>query len=404
MLAKISWKNIWRNPVRSFVVIGAVIMGIWALLFLMSFSNGLISSYIKNSIQNETSHLQIHHPEFHKDKEIKYIIPEAIDLENELRNDPMVKSVARRTLCNGMASSAKGGRGVMIKGIDPEKEIEVTGLDGKVTQGKFFDTKKKNPILIGEKLAEKLKLKLRSKIVLTFQDAQGEIVAGAFRIVGLYKTGNTRMDELNVYVKDSDLSRLLNMENSSHEIALVLKDFEQTKPLAAEWKKKYPELLVEHYGEISPDLDLFQEQIKINMSIFIFIVMLALIFGIINTMLMAVLERMRELGMLMAIGMNKIKVFGMIVMETIMLALIGAPIGMLFGFLTIRYFNNRGIDLTSFSEGLEQFGMDNFVRPEIGSDFYIQIAIAIFITAVLASIYPALRAIRLKPVEALRKI
>jgi ABC-type antimicrobial peptide transport system permease subunit len=139
------------------------------------------------------------------------------------------------------------------------------------------------------------------------------------------------------------------------------------------------------------------------MLIMTVIFMLALIFGIINTMLMAVLERMKELGMLMAVGMNKPKIFIMVVLETIFIASIGAPIGMLLGIGTVRYLNKVGINLSSWSRALEEFGMSEIVRPEVNGDTILTITIAVVITAILAAIYPALKAIKLKPVEALRK-
>ena len=132
--------------------------------------------------------------------------------------------------------------------------------------------------------------------------------------------------------------------------------------------------------------------------------MLALSFGIINTMLMAVLERIRELGMLMAIGMNKLKVFTMIVLETIMLVAVGAPVGVLLGTLTIAFLGHRGIDLSAFSDTLKMYGMSDTIYFQVEPVVYLQMAIAVSVTALLASIYPALKAIRLRPVEAIRKI
>ncbi len=140
------------------------------------------------------------------------------------------------------------------------------------------------------------------------------------------------------------------------------------------------------------------------MYVFVGIILLALGFGIVNTMLMVILERVKELGMLMAVGMNKLKVFTMVVLETIFIALIGAPIGMLLGYLTTAYLNRVGIDLSRWSKALEEFGMSDLVRPTLDNETLITIAIAVIITAILASIYPAFKAIRLKPVEALRKI
>jgi ABC-type antimicrobial peptide transport system permease subunit len=139
-------------------------------------------------------------------------------------------------------------------------------------------------------------------------------------------------------------------------------------------------------------------------GIMTFIIMFALIFGIINTMLMAVLERTKELGMLMSIGMNKWKVFLTIVFETVMLTIVGAPLGMLLGWITITLTSKSGIDLSMFEKGLEQFGMSGMVYPSLTPDTYISIGISIAFTALIASIYPARRAVKLKPVDALRKV
>ena len=132
--------------------------------------------------------------------------------------------------------------------------------------------------------------------------------------------------------------------------------------------------------------------------------MLALIFGIINTMLMAVLERYRELGMLMAVGMNKAKVFVMIMLETLLLGLISAPIGMLIGYLLVLMTRRNGINLSAYSDGMAEFGMSSMVYPSLETGVYWQLAIAVLLTTILGALYPAYKAIKLKPVEAIRKI
>jgi ABC-type antimicrobial peptide transport system permease subunit len=139
-------------------------------------------------------------------------------------------------------------------------------------------------------------------------------------------------------------------------------------------------------------------------TIITLIVMIALIFGIINTMLMAVLERIKELGVLMAIGMNKIKIFGMVVLETLILSLIGLPIGVFLGYLTITSLQKTGIDLSAYEDSLAEYGMSSIVYPDFDTSYYLTIVIAVFLTALLASIYPAVKATRLKPVEAINKI
>jgi len=134
------------------------------------------------------------------------------------------------------------------------------------------------------------------------------------------------------------------------------------------------------------------------------IILAALVFGIINTMLMAVLERMRELGMLMAIGMTKTRVFFMVIIETIYLSLVGAPLGLLVGYLTISYYTTTGVDLTEYSEGLEAFGYSSILYPYVDNNAYMIVTLGVMLMAVVASLYPARKAIKLNPVEALHKI
>jgi ABC-type lipoprotein release transport system permease subunit len=386
---------------------GAVAVGIWALLFLLSFSQGFVATYIEDTIENQTSHLQIHNKEFQKDKEVKYFIDDSDKLMSSLANNDQIKKTTIRSLANGMIATAKGARGISIRGINPSDEAAVTKLDKKIIEGKYLMEEGRNPIIIGRTLAEKLKTKLRKKVVLTFTDATGEQIQASFRIVGIYSMGNSQVDQAFAYVRQSDLNRLLGVESGGHEIAMLINDIDNLDAVTADLQSKNDTstLAIENYKELSPSLSLYSEQMSMSTGIMTFIIMFALIFGIINTMLMAVLERTKELGMLMAIGMNKRRVFSTIVVETIMLSLIGAPLGLLLGWLTITITGNTGIDLSMYSEGMDMFQMGSgMVYPTLEGGVYIFVAIAVFFTALIASIFPARRAIKLKPVEALRKI
>ncbi len=404
MLFKISWRNIWRNPLRSLVVMGSIMVGTWSIISLLSFSSGMVKSYVNNAIRMETSHLQLHDPIFKaEDQEITAVLPEAEARLAAIKERPEVNAATVRTLVNGMLVAPKGTRGVLIKGIEEEAEAQLTEIDQQITEGDYFG-KGKNQVLMGKELADKLGLKLRKKIVLQFQSLEGEITAGAFRIVGLIDSGNKLRDGANVFVRRSDLNRLLGQEDAAHEIAVFLQDPAQIGPFVEDLRATYPTTLVETYQELSPDIKLYETQIGASFAIFVGIFMLALIFGIINTMLMAVLERTRELGMLMSVGMNKFRVFGMIVIETVMLGVLSATAGILLGWLSVQQLSEVGLDLSSFSQGLKQFGMSTIVYPHLDPNLYVQLAIAVLITTLLASLYPAYKAISLRPVEAVRKI
>ena len=404
MIFKISWRNIWRSRTRSLVVISAIIIGVWAVIFLISFSAGFVKSYVDNAIRNEISHIQIHHPSFLDDKEVKYPLPSGQEVISKVKQLDGVQAIAGRSISNAMLSSSKGARGVIARGIDPEAEAALTLLNEKVVEGNYLSEKGRNPILVSKSLAEKMGVKLRSKIVLTIQDLNGDVINGAFRIVGIYETSNSATDEMNVYIRANNLNALIGQEGMVHEVAIYMDQLEQIDTTITQLKNLFPEASVQGYTEISPEIALFNSQIEVSATIFTFIVMLALIFGIINTMLMAVLERIRELGMLMSIGMNKFKVFFMIVIETLLLGLIATPIGLGLGYFTVESLKNTGIDLSAWSQGMRQYGISEFIYPYLEEGLYLQLAMSVLITAILASLYPAWKAVRLNPVEAIRSL
>ena len=403
MVLNIAWRNIWRNRIRSWVVIGSILLAIWSVLFILSFSFAMSIGYVENSIRNQTSHLQLHNAKWVDEKEIKYMLEDAETVLKDIENQSFTEAATIRTVVNGMVRSSRAARGIEIKGVIPEKEATISQIDQKIIEGEYFGTKR-NEIIISQKLAEKLKLKLRKKLVLQFQDLAGDIVAGSFRIVGLFNTGNTMYDESFVLVKRRDINRLLDDEDAAHEIALFLKDPTELEQSTDQLNSSHTGLLVQDYRELSPDVRLYETQIEVSSRIFTFIFMLALIFGIINTMLMAVLERNKELGMLMALGMNKTRVFFMIVLETLLLGLIALPLGLLLAWGTISLFGDIGINLTAFADAIEQYGLDTIIYPYLPQDQYVSMASSLIITALLASLYPAYKAIKLRPVEAMRKI
>ena len=208
MLFTISWRNIWRSKTRSLVVMAAIILGVWALTFMLSFSTGMVKSYVNNAIENEISHIQIHDSLFLEDRESKYFMTNASEKLDEIKSTDGIQDATSRTLVNGMLTSSKGARGIQIRAVDAEQEAQVTKLDRKIVEGEYFTDGKKNQLLLSKRLVSKLKLKLRSKVVLTFQNNEGEITAASFRVAGIFESGNTPFDEMNVFVKKKDLNKL----------------------------------------------------------------------------------------------------------------------------------------------------------------------------------------------------
>ena len=273
-----------------------------------------------------------------------------------------------------------------------------------MAEGEYFESTKANPVLVSKRLAKKQKLKLGSKLVLTFQDKENTIVAGAFRVEGIFKTANAPFDDTHVFVKKTDLNNLLGIQNDAHELAILLKDKKDIAAVKQILTPQYPNLLIENWEELSPETALIYSALDSWSIILSVIIMLALAFGIVNTMLMAILERTPEIGVLKALGMNKRRLFSMILTETLFLVGIGVPFGLLLGWGVTTFFGIRGIDMTFFGEAaLEDFGYAKKIYTYFPFDKYSQLVILVIVTAFLSALYPAYKALRLRPVEAIRK-
>jgi putative ABC transport system permease protein len=404
MILKVAWRNIWRNPLRSLIVLVSIILGIWAGLFVISFSYGLNQQRVAQGIYSTISHIQVHNPKFEQEERVIFDLPETETIMQALEQQPRVQAYSVRTVFNGMIQSATASRGMRMMGIDPEQEKTVSTNYTKIQEGTWFEaTNKRNPIVIGQRLAEVMQVKLGSKVVLTFQDNENNIISARFTIVGLYKTANSKLDEILVYANKRDLYPLIGGD-LNHEIAILVDETAEAETVAHALKQELPGYSVKNWKEIAPELGYADELLAVSLLLVMAIIMLALMFCIINNMLMSILERRRELGMLQAIGMNKPRIFSMIVIETIFIGLVAGPIGMLLGWLTISYFGNVGIDLSIFGQGLESFGISTQIYPELDAWFYGAVAAMVFAMALLASVYPAVKALRLNPVQAIRAI
>lgn len=402
ILIQMAWRNIWRNKLRSLVIMTSIIIGLFAGLSVLSLYKGMMTDRIRTVIDREVGHIQIHAPQFIREKEAGMIIPDAEDILNTLRNHPNVEYVTTRNITTGMLAAASGTSGIQINGIDPRTEYTVSKINENIVNGNSF-SEKKNQILIGKKLADKLKLKTGNKIVLTFTDNANNLISAAFRITGIYQTVNAPLDERNVYVKKEELGRLLGFGESIHEIAIILKADRMTDESLHSFKKQFKNLHVADWKELSPETNLLVQTVDEYSYIIIIIIMLALAFGITNTMLMAVLERKREIGMMMALGTSKRRINLLIMIETLLLTLTGTPIGLLIARGTIGYFHKYGIDFSNMGKDLmSSFGFGSKIYPEFPTEKLITIIMIVIGTAFISSLIPLFKTLRMKPAEAIK--
>lgn len=403
MLTKIASRNIWRSQKRSLTIISAVSFGLWAGIFMTAFYNGVIEQRINTAISSELSHMQLHHPEFRKDHEIKYFLPEGRKTIQKITRDSLVKNVSGRVIIQGMIASAAGSSGITINGIMPEEENLLTHLSGKMIKGSYFSSDKTNEIILSERVRKKLKLDLNKKAILTFQDVDGNLASAAFRIKAVYQTVNAPYDDNNVFVKITDVDSLGGIPNEINEIAVLLKSSNSLEEVQHNLKQQFFETEIQNWKEIAPELGYTVSVGDKMMFIFMGIIMLALGFGIVNTMMMAVLERTREIGMLMALGMNKFKIFMMIVLETFFLILAGCPIGIVLALVTVGITQRTGVDFSQYSEVYSSFGYSPVFYPNLSLRQFGIMILLVVITAFVSALFPARKALQLNPAESLKK-
>ncbi|QGY46629.1 FtsX-like permease family protein [Maribellus comscasis] len=404
MIGSIAWRNVWRSKSRSLIMIAAIAIGLFAGVFTMAFMRGAVDAKIESATKSELAHLQVHAPRFLENNNIEYSISDAREMLSKIETLHGVVAASRRLIAEPFVMAAHGTGGGKILGVDVENEKRVTDIWQHLVDGTYLEKNTRMPpVVIGQKMAKKLQLRVGSKINVQMVDIDGNLSSKGYRVSGIYKTTNTGYDETHLFVSYNDLQTQLGVkENTAHEIVVLLEDGTNAPVIKPEIQNIAGNNDVQTWKEISPEMSLLTDSMDQYMYVFILIILLALCFGIINTMLMAVLERVKEIGMLMAVGMNKRKVFVMIILESIMLTFSGGFLGILLGTLVTKFFETTPIDVSMFSEGLEKYGFGSQIYTSLQPNTLFTIGFLVIVTGILSAIYPARKALKLNPAEATR--
>lgn len=405
MLVKLAWRNLWRNKLRTSIVLGAMIFGLTSVSVMIGFMNGMLENMTSNAINWQTSHLQVHQQGYRADPEINNTILAEQSLAQLLNNNPHVKAWTSRHLAQGMIASARSTRAITINGVQAQQETMIRPLSESIQAGQWLDETGRHPIVISQKTAQKLKLRVGSKVVLTFSDYQGDVSGAAFRVRGIYKSVLSPFDEANVFVRSDDLKKLSGL-SSDHEIAILVKDLQQINALKTQITDSFQPRQnaineIKSWDQLQPLLATMSSTMEVSNLVMLFIFVLAMGFAIVNILLMSLFERTREFGVLMAVGMQKQKILALISFESTLLGLVGATLGLIFSLLLVSILQKTGINLEMLSDGLNSFGLDTLLFPSLTSKDYFTIFITIVLTSFLAGLYPAWQILKQKPVDAM---
>ncbi len=404
MHVQIGWRNIWRNPKRTAVILTAIIIGVWSMIFLSGLMRGIADQMVRNGISNLTGHLQLHPHHYRRDPSVDHRISDAERLAAVLRQNLPAGAVwSRRVRVNAVAGNARHSSGVTLVGIDPAKEAQLSFVSSAITRGRYLRSGDNRGIIVGKALLAKYETRLGRKLVLMSQDATGEISSRAFRITGVFQTELKATEKQFVFVNLTAVQKMLQIDSAISEIAVLLPSHQQADAVAGQLRQA----LAEHKIDVSTWQDLLplvKATIKIYDS-FIFlwflVVFIAMGFGIVNTTLMAVFERIREFGLLKALGMRPGWIMRMVLTESLFLLMLGLLAGNLLGMLSIYALAETGIDLSAFAAGLEFVGMGRIIFPVVQIRDVVGANLVVVVLGLAVSAYPAYKAAHFTPVQAL---
>jgi len=401
---RMAWRNIGRSPRRTGIVVTAVAVGLAGVLLAMAVNYGMVFQMIETAIATELGHLQIHGAGFDRKPGIEIRIEDGERRAAGALSDlPGLRAWAPRVRSQGLVYSPRANVGVQVVGIDPAREARVSVLADSIVAGAYLDGQRRK-LLLGEKLADRLHVGVGDKLVLSVQDLQGEMTGQAFRVGGLFRTASRELDRGSVFLRIDEGKQLFGLGEDITELVVIAEQRRRVDDLKREIEARLSgDLEVRTWEEIRPLLVYFVDLFD-QMGWYVYgAVFVAMAFGIANVLLMSVYERIREIGILMAIGMGPRRLVAGIVIESLLLTLVGVGIGLAVGVLSV-WLLRGGIDLSRWAEGLTAYGIGTRIVPVIRSKDLIMPTGVAFVTALFASLWPALRAVRIRPADAVRHI
>jgi len=404
ILAMLAWRNLWRNHRRTAIMLGAIGLGVCAMIFMTALTQGMVTEMIRDGISALPGHVQVHHPDYRDDPSITNLIP-ATDAEISAAFGPAGFSAwSSRIKVPAVITSEHDSRGVTLLGIDPARERDMIFVDYDEVEGRFLESVDDGGVVIGNKLADTLDTEVGKRIVLMSQDPDNDIADRGFRVVGLFHANVESFEETYVFAGKKTIQNMLRVGDRVTEVVVLGDDYRNVED-------EYARVValvdggveVRRWTELDTYLGTMLKVMDGFVLIWVVVIFLALSFGLVNTLVMAVFERVREIGLMLALGMKPGSILGQILIESMLLLIIGLGIGNLLAWLTIKPLES-GIDVSIVAEGMEMMGASSVLYPLLRMEDVVLANVVVLILGFLASLSPAWRASRYEPIEAITKV
>jgi ABC-type lipoprotein release transport system permease subunit len=404
IIIRLAWRNLWRNYRRTLIMLAAIVIGVWAMIFMTALMRGMVDDMVKDGISALPGHVQIHNPAFRDDPTIANVMEPPSGKLLEVLNRPEVVAWTTRVRVPAVISSERDTRGVTLVGIEPDRERGISFVAEDVTEGRYLESRDDRGLVVGRKLTEKLETGLGKRVVIMSQDQENEIADRGFRIVGIFDSKLDQYEEQFVFAGEGTIQELLGVGDAISEVAILgtdYRDVEGLRQMVAD--AAGPDVEVLPWNKLDPYLGSMLAVMDGFVVVWIVVVFLALSFGLVNTLVMAVFERVREIGLMLALGMTPRNILSQILAESILLLVIGLAIGNLAAWATIEPLKG-GIDVSIVGQGMEYWGAASILYPALYLKDVILANIIVIVLGFFASLSPAWRASRYDPVRAITKV
>lgn len=405
IILRLAWRNLWRHPRRTWLTLGAMVFSNVLLVFMISLQFGMYGLMIENTLKILTGHLQVQAEGYAEDGKMRQTVPEVRALAAELRSDLALDTIAARAEAFALASSEDRTYGIRIVGVQPQYESGVSNLPGLVRQGTFPADSEAAQIYIGSVLARNLKVGVGDEVTLLGTGLDGSFAAAITTVSGIYDSGVIDLDRGLAEVPLEFFQQVFAMGESGHRVVIVapsLADVARIKEGVRTRIGNPGDLVVLDWDRLEPGL---RQAIAADISsaFFMYGVLVILVaFSVLNTQLMSVLERTREFGIVMALGVSPARLGRLVLLETGLMGIMGLAGGALLGALFTYWFTVHGFSYPGMDELATNFNLPSEVFPRLTPMSLFIGPVVVLVFTLLSALYPAFRLNWLRPVEAMR--
>ncbi len=403
IILHLAWRNLWRQPRRTWLTIGAIVFSNVLLVFMISIQFSTYGLMIGNTLKAFTGHLQVQAPGYKDDLKMRQIVPNVTSLASSLRRELGLETIAARAAAFALASSAERTYGLQIVGVETQFEPFVSTIPGLTREGRYLEDADASEIVVGKVLARNLRVTLGDEVTLLGSGRDGSFAAAIVTVVGIFDSGVPEIDRSIAEVPLQFFQDVFYMEGAGHQVVIAAPDLESVAAIQEQVEAVVPAGLIVHdWDALQPGL---RQAIQADLSsaFFMYGVLVVLVaFSVLNTQLMSVLERTHEFGITMALGIAPGRLGRLVFLEAAMMGLVGLGLGALLGGIVTEWFGYTGFSYPGMQEMAVNFNLPSRFYPQATLLTLFLGPVIVFVGGMLAAIYPALRLHWLRPVEAMR--